>query len=63
MDFLLSDFPLGFIMNYLTESTHSLLGRVKGITGQKNVIPIITSSATLTLTTSLVLIPLGGTEK
>jgi|GEM_PF-3000148 hypothetical protein len=39
MDFLLSDFPLGFIMNYLTESTHSLLGRVKGITGQKNVIP------------------------
>ena len=39
MDFLLSDFPLGFIMNYLTESTHSLLGRVKGTTGQKNVIP------------------------
>jgi len=39
MDFLLSDFLLGFIMNYLTEITHSLLGRVKGTIGQQNVIP------------------------
>ena len=39
MDFLLSDSLLSFIMNYLTENTHSLLGRVKGTTGQKNVIP------------------------